>query len=117
MDCRPQGSSVDGILQARILEWVAISFSRGSSRPRNRTRVSRTAGLTRGLVGSPPPGDQEAGPGPGHRPSVPSRQSVSCGVEGLRLGELMRSQAAAHPAENDKRTALEAVPTITISWL
>ena len=31
MDCSPPGSSVDGILQARILEWVAIPFSRGSS--------------------------------------------------------------------------------------
>ena len=34
MDCRPPGSSVRGILQARILEWVAISFSRGSFWPR-----------------------------------------------------------------------------------
>ena len=34
------GSSACGILQARILEWVAIPFSRGSSRPRDRTRVS-----------------------------------------------------------------------------
>ena len=34
MDCSPPGSSVHGILQARILEWVAISFSRGSSQPR-----------------------------------------------------------------------------------
>ena len=34
MDCSPPGSSVHGILQARILEWVAISFSRGSSPPR-----------------------------------------------------------------------------------
>ena len=33
MDCSPPGSSVHGILQARILEWVAISFSRGSSDP------------------------------------------------------------------------------------
>ena len=33
-DCSPPGSSAHGILQARILEWVAISFSRGSSRPR-----------------------------------------------------------------------------------
>ena len=32
------------ILQARVLEWVAISFSRGSSRPRDRTQVSRIAG-------------------------------------------------------------------------
>ena len=35
MDCSPLGSSVHGILQARILEWVAISSSRGSSKPRN----------------------------------------------------------------------------------
>ena len=40
VDCSPPGSSVHGILQARILGWVAISFSRGSSRPRDRTRVS-----------------------------------------------------------------------------
>ena len=32
------------ILQARILEWVAVLFSRGSSQPRDRTQVSRTAG-------------------------------------------------------------------------
>ena len=38
------GSSVHGILQARILEWMAIPFSRGSSRPRDQTQVSRTAG-------------------------------------------------------------------------
>ena len=38
MDCSPPGSSVQEIFQARILEWVAISFSRGSSQPRNRTR-------------------------------------------------------------------------------
>ena len=36
-DCSPPGSSVHGILQARILEWVAISFSRGSSRPSDQT--------------------------------------------------------------------------------
>ena len=36
MDCSPPGSSVRGITQARILGWVAISFPRGSSRPRNR---------------------------------------------------------------------------------
>ena len=41
VDCSPPGSSVHGILQARILEWVAISFSRGSSRPRDWTQVSR----------------------------------------------------------------------------
>ena len=40
MDCSLPGSSVHEILQARILEWVAISFSRGSSRPRDQTPVS-----------------------------------------------------------------------------
>ena len=40
MDCSPPCSSVHGILQARILEWVAISFSRGSSWPRDGTQVS-----------------------------------------------------------------------------
>ena len=41
MDCRSSGSTVHGILQARIVEWIAISFSRGSSQP--------TQGLNAGL--------------------------------------------------------------------
>ena len=40
MDCSPPGSSVHGISQARILEWVAVSFSRLCSWPRDRTSVS-----------------------------------------------------------------------------
>ena len=44
LDCSPPDSSVHGILQARILEWVAMSSSRGSSQPKDRTRVSCTAG-------------------------------------------------------------------------
>ena len=40
MDCSPPGSSIHGVLQARILEWIAISSSRGSSWPRNWTWVS-----------------------------------------------------------------------------
>jgi len=44
MDCSPPGPSVHEIFQARILEWVAISFSRGSSQLRDRTWVSCTAG-------------------------------------------------------------------------
>ena len=39
-DCSLPGSSVHGIFQARVLEWVAISFSRGTSRSRDRTLVS-----------------------------------------------------------------------------
>ena len=44
MDCSLPGSSVHGIFQARILEWVAISFSRGSSWPRDQTWVSLIVG-------------------------------------------------------------------------
>ena len=44
MDCIPSGSSARWILQARILEWVAIPFSRGSSQPRDWTWFSCTAG-------------------------------------------------------------------------
>ena len=44
MDCSPPGFSVHGILQARILEWVAIYFSKGSSRPKDWTWTSCIAG-------------------------------------------------------------------------
>ena len=44
MDCSLPGFSVHGTFQTRILEWVAISFSRGSSQPRDQTRVSRIVG-------------------------------------------------------------------------
>ena len=42
--CNPMDYIVHGILQARILEWVALPFSRESSQPRDRTQVSRIAG-------------------------------------------------------------------------
>ena len=42
--CDPMYYTVHGFLQARILEWVASPFSRGSSQPRDRTQVSHTAG-------------------------------------------------------------------------
>ena len=44
MDCSPPGSSVHGIFQARILEWAAIPYFRGSSQPRDQTRISCIAG-------------------------------------------------------------------------
>ena len=44
LDCGPPVWSILGIFRARILEWVAISFSRGSSQPRDRTQVSCIAG-------------------------------------------------------------------------
>ena len=50
MDCRSPGSSVHGILQARILEWVAMPSSRRSSLPRDRTRVSSISCLSRQIL-------------------------------------------------------------------
>ena len=44
MDCSLPDSSIHGILQARILAWVAIPFSRGSSQPKDQIRVSHIAG-------------------------------------------------------------------------
>ena len=52
MGCSLQGSSVHRISQARILDWVAISFSKGSSYPRDRTHVFYTAG--RSFTAEPP---------------------------------------------------------------
>ena len=44
MDCSPPGFSIQGIFQAKVMEWVAISFSRGSSWPRDQTWVSHIVG-------------------------------------------------------------------------
>ena len=57
MDCSPPGSSVHGILQACILEWVSISFSRGSSQGRDQTQVSA---LQAHSLPSEPPGSLRA---------------------------------------------------------
>ena len=52
IDCSLPGSSVHGIFQAILLEWIAISFSRGSSQPRDQTRVSHI--VDRRLPSEPP---------------------------------------------------------------
>ena len=44
MDCNPPGSSVRGILQARVLEWIAMPSSRRSFQPRDRTQISCIVG-------------------------------------------------------------------------
>ena len=61
MDCSPLGSSVHGLLQARIMEWIALSSSRGSSPPRGQTYISCVSCIGRWIffyqlchLGSPP---------------------------------------------------------------
>ena len=60
MDCSPPGSSIHGIFQATILEWVVISFSRRSSQPKDQTRVSCIVGDS---LLSEPPGKSQVPPG------------------------------------------------------
>ena len=57
VDCSPPGSSVHGILQARILEQVAISFCRGSSQPRDGSGVSWVSCITGRFFTTVPPGE------------------------------------------------------------
>ena len=59
MDCRPPGSSVHGIFQAKIVEWIAISFSRGSSRPEPRSPALQADSLPTELWGKPNGGKSE----------------------------------------------------------
>ena len=56
MDCSPPGSSLHGISQARILEWVAIPFSRVSSQPRDQTPISCISCLAGVFCTTEPPG-------------------------------------------------------------
>ena len=85
--------TVHGILQARILEWIAMPFSRGSSQPRDRTQVSRIAGgfftiWTTREVGQAPQGFQQSifknrmGDGEGHR--VQDWIMHNCHLAGVR---------------------------------
>ena len=61
VDCNLLGFSVHGILQARILEWIDISFSRGSSRPRDQTQVSCIGGRRINLWATREAPDEEVG--------------------------------------------------------
>ena len=85
MDCSPQGSSVHGILQARILQGVAISSFRGYSQPRDQNQVCCTAGrfFTTELPGKP---SMQCGSHESNRPESREREAV---VEGRDDGKLV----------------------------
>ena len=86
MDCSPLGSSVRGILQARMLEWIAMPSSMESSQPRDWTQVSHIAGRFFNVWANkeaqeywsrypiPSPGDL---PNPGIEPGSPALQADS----------------------------------------
>ena len=56
VDCGPPGSSVHGILQPKILEWIAMPSSRGSSQPRDQTHVSCSSSVAGKFFAAEPPG-------------------------------------------------------------
>ena len=90
MDCSPPGSSVHGSLQERILEWVTMPFSRGSSQSRDRTQVSCITGRFFTICATreaqeywseqpiPSPGDLS---NPGIEPGSPALQAGSLPTE------------------------------------
>ena len=69
--CDLMGYTVHGILQARILEWVAIPFSRGSSQPRDQTQAFRIAGI------KPRPSALQANSLPAEPPGKPNWKNHS----------------------------------------
>ena len=116
MDCSPPGSSVRGILQARILDWAAIRSSSGSSRPRDQAQVSYTSCVGRRVLshlGSRAPGLGDglglphAGPavyllwGVHHTGPSPSTNSTSLPSAAERRQTASRSLVALGAAEGD----------------
>ena len=90
--CNPTDYTVHGILQARILEWVALPFSRGSSQPRDWTQVSHTADefFTSWAIGEPigePKNSTKINITQGHMAA--SRKCLKRGIHGMfqQLGE------------------------------
>ena len=84
-DYSPPGSSVHGIFQARIAEWVAVSFTRGSSRPSDRTRVSYVSCICQaGFLPLAPPGRpwmhrmERGGPVSGGTKALPRERQEPC---------------------------------------
>jgi len=107
---RPSGSSVHGILQARILEWVALSYSRGSSRPRDGMRVSRVSCTGRWFFTTAPPEKLLGsfnGPGPGGPESTIRKWKRE--PEGRREREREREREKERKKERKKDTGTQAL--------
>ena len=85
MNCSLSGSSVHGILQARILEWVAMLFSRGSSQPRDWTCVSYVSCIGAGSLSTEPPGKPKRWESPDFLSRLYGRFQLSVGNNGTPL--------------------------------
>ena len=97
MDCSPPGSSIHGILQARILEWVATPSSRGSSRPRDGTCTSYVSAGAAGSLPLAPPSCNSAQM-PAH-----DRMFLSSGISGEGNGKPLQHSCLENPMNSRKR--------------
>ena len=126
MDYNPLGFPVRGILQARILEWVAMHSSRGSSWPRDRTLVSCLYCIAGGFFTAEPPGKPQGAGYPSMKPAhwtfclpqhgpcwsynslnfwLSSSQLLGQGILGNRVAELVKvNQTKAHTAEKSNQS-------------
>ena len=104
MDCSPPGSAVHGILQARIPAWVAISFSRGSSRPRERIRVSHIIG---GFFTAEPPGK------PTHLGEPGLLSHMDCGPARRTLDEFSNSFSFGFPICKMEMLIISLTPEVS----
>ena len=93
-DCSPPVSSAHGILQARILEWVAFPFSRGSSPPRDRSPVSCIAG---GLLPAEPPVTTYSDSGPPRKLLPEKTEGYQEGPANIRRQDLCAGGGQASP--------------------
>ena len=99
MDCSSPGSSVHGILQTRTLRWVAIPFSRGSSRPRDRTWVSCTAC---GFIATEPQGSLTERRGSTQAEQPQGQVGVTKTVSGLCPGARVGAPGSPETALEDR---------------
>ena len=102
-DCSPPGSSVHGILQARVLEWVAMPSSRGSSQLRDRTHISFICCFCRWVLFLAPPGK------PCLRTKVPNLQDLM--PDDLRWSWCNNNRNQVHSECNEPESSWSLLPT------
>ena len=102
IECSPPGSSVHGILQTRILEWFAMPFSRGSSRPRDQTCTSCGSCIAEGFFTAKQPGsaDAEHRQHQPHPAALPGSDSVQRFTLLNSTGSFQTQKLLLHLAEN-----------------
>ena len=136
MDCSPTGSSVHGTLQARILEWVAISFSRGSSRHIDQTSVSCVSWIGRWILyhcTTTPQGILQTASAPDGNPAIKSQflsknlwiwdspghplvKTLCSQFQGAQVQSMVRPHLAAKKWKTNNSNSESRLPMISIGF-